>query len=200
MCHHHCFQGPGCPKLSILSFEGAFHGRAIAALSCTHSKVIHKLDIPVFDWPIAPFPQLRYPLEQYREENKAEEQRCLKEVRYGAIDSSTLVYVVHNVQLDEHFLSALERDCPVAAAIVEPIQAEGGECTGGVNVDRPHPLLHVQVTDMRHQSISEVCSQYVRRWVLGSGCLCGECVCMQHGASLIVDEVQTGGGVTGTMW
>jgi hypothetical protein len=77
-----------------------------------------------------------------------------------------LVYMVHNVQLDEHFLSALERDCPVAAAIVEPIQAEGGECTGGVNVDRPHPLLHVQVTDMHHQSISEVCSQYVRRWVL----------------------------------
>lgn len=74
-------QGPGCPNLSILSFEKGFHGRALGTLSCTHSKLIHKLDIPAFDWPIAPFPQLCYPLEQYTQENRAEEQRCLQEAR-----------------------------------------------------------------------------------------------------------------------
>lgn len=52
--------GPGCPDLSILSFKGAFHGRTFGALSTTHSKPIHKLDIPTFDWPIANFPRYKY--------------------------------------------------------------------------------------------------------------------------------------------
>ena len=52
---------------------GGFHGRAIGALSTTHSKPIHKLDVPAFDWPIAPFPQLKYPLEEYKRENELEE-------------------------------------------------------------------------------------------------------------------------------
>eukprot|EP00049_Salpingoeca_infusionum_P018076 m.355658 g.355658 ORF g.355658 m.355658 type:complete len:464 (+) comp17301_c0_seq1:121-1512(+) len=49
-------QEPGCPKLSIMSFEGAFHGRTFGCLATTHSKPIHKLDVPTFDWPMAPFP------------------------------------------------------------------------------------------------------------------------------------------------
>ena len=68
--------------MSVLSFDGAFHGRTIGVLSTTHSKPIHKLDIPAFDWPIAPFPQLKYPLEDHVTENKAEEQRCLERVTY----------------------------------------------------------------------------------------------------------------------
>ena len=121
------YQPPGSPNLSILSFMGAFHGRAIGkhilshmivalnpmsfppscssilssfpssyspslppspllslppsgSLSCTHSKVIHKLDVPAFDWPVAPFPKLKYPLEEFTRENREEEQRCLEEV------------------------------------------------------------------------------------------------------------------------
>lgn len=69
---------PGCPKISVLSFRGAFHGRTmgeciidkrqlftyfVACLSITHSKPMIKVDIPVFDGPIAPFPTLQYPLE-----------------------------------------------------------------------------------------------------------------------------------------
>lgn len=49
-------QAPGSPDLSILSFHGAFHGRTMGVLSTTHSKAIHKLDVPAFDWPIASFP------------------------------------------------------------------------------------------------------------------------------------------------
>ena len=52
-------------------------------LSCTHSKPIHKLDIPAFDWPVAPFPRLRYPLNEFVRENEAEERRCLAEVSQG---------------------------------------------------------------------------------------------------------------------
>ena len=66
--------------MCVLSFSGGLHGRTIGVLSTTHSKPIHKLDIPAFDWPIAPFPQLKYPLEDHVTENKAEEQRCLEKV------------------------------------------------------------------------------------------------------------------------
>ena len=52
-------QSPGSPDLKFLSFHGAFHGRLMGCLSTTHSKAVHKLDIPAFDWPIAPFPKLR---------------------------------------------------------------------------------------------------------------------------------------------
>ena len=101
-------QAPGAPPYKVLSFLGAFHGRLLGCLSTTHSKAIHKLDIPAFDWPIAPFPRLRYPLDANAAANAAEEARCLAAV--GAI------------------LKADTRG-EVVAAIVEPIQAEGGDFT-----------------------------------------------------------------------
>jgi len=98
---------PGCPNLSILSFDGGFHGRTFGCLTATHSKAIHKLDIPAFDWPIAPFPKLQYPLNQNQEANEAEEKRCIDQVRD---------LVIHQQSTQ-----------PVAGLIVEPIQAEGGD-------------------------------------------------------------------------
>lgn len=65
-------------------------------LATTHSKAIHKLDIPSFDWPIAPFPKLQYPLEEFTRENAKEEARCLEEVgrcvwrRYHMSDYNTV--------------------------------------------------------------------------------------------------------------
>jgi 4-aminobutyrate aminotransferase/(S)-3-amino-2-methylpropionate transaminase len=139
-------QPPGSPKLSILSFMGGFHGRALGTLSCTHSKPIHKLDIPAFDWPVALFPRLQYPLDQFVRENEMEEKRCLAEV-------------------EEKMEKAAKAGEPVAAIIIEPIQAEGGD-----NHASPNFFKGVQ-------SIAK-----------------------KHGASFIVDEVQTGGGATGITW
>merc|ERR1712086_1133274 len=101
-------QAPGCPKLSILSFWGAFHGRTLGCLATTRSKPVHKLDIPHFDWPMAPFPQLWYPLDQYADRNAEEERRCLEVTR-------------------EIFEQKCNSDSPIAGCIVEPIQAEGGD-------------------------------------------------------------------------
>lgn len=100
-------QSPGSPKLSALSFDGAFHGRTFGALSCTHSKAIHKLDIPAFDWPIAKFPRYKYPLNQYASENSEEDKKCLANV--------------------EQLIHDYKDKAPVAAMIVEPIQSEGGD-------------------------------------------------------------------------
>jgi len=102
-------QAPGCANnLSIMSFSGGFHGRTLGALTCTHSKTVHKIDVPAFDWPTAPFPRLRYPLESHQDHNQREEQRCLDEVR-------------------RIFQCRLEEGRPVAGVIVEPVLSEGGD-------------------------------------------------------------------------
>lgn len=101
-------KSPGSPELSILSFKGAFHGRTLGALSTTHSKSIHKLDIPAFDWPIASFPQYKYPLKDNVRENAKEDERCLAEVEDLINDFK-------------------KRGKDVAGIIVEPIQSEGGD-------------------------------------------------------------------------
>jgi 4-aminobutyrate aminotransferase / (S)-3-amino-2-methylpropionate transaminase len=102
-------KGDGCPDLSILSFKGGFHGRTIGTLSTTHSKSIHKLDVPAFDWPIASFPKYKYPLEENREYNAKQDDSCLKEVE----------------QLIDYFNNQKKR--PVAGVMIEPIQSEGGD-------------------------------------------------------------------------
>lgn len=104
-------QSPGSPKFSILSFKGAFHGRTLGALSTTHSKDIHKVDIPAFDWPIASFPQYKYPLEENVRENIAEDDRCIAEV-------------------EEKIELYNKKGVPVAGILAEPIQAEGGDNQG----------------------------------------------------------------------
>jgi len=101
-------QAPGSPKLSFLSFNGAFHGRCMGALAMSHAKWFHKLDFPVPDWPIAPFPQLKYPLDEHVRENAQEEKRCLEEVAD---------------QIEKYAM----RGEPVAGVCIEPLQSEGGD-------------------------------------------------------------------------
>lgn len=134
---------PGAPDWAVLSFEGAFHGRTFGALSCTRSQEIHKLDIPQLDWPAAPFPQMKYPLELHVVENQAEIRRCLDRTRE----------IIR------------QQNGRVAAMIIEPIQAEGG--------DRHAPANYFNA--LRNMAKEE-------------------------GVIFIVDEVQTGCGVSGTFW
>lgn len=137
---------PGCSQTTILSFSRSFHGRTFGALSATHSKPIHKLDVASFDWPVAPFPALRYPLAANKEANALEEQRCLDEV-------------------DCVMAAQKGKGRDVAGVIVEPVQAEGGD-------NHASPAFFLAL----------------RR------------LCTQHGATFIVDEVQTGGGASGLFW
>ncbi|CAD1481044.1 unnamed protein product [Heterotrigona itama] len=140
-------QVPGTPRFSILSFQGAFHGRTLGSLSTTHSKYIHKMDIPAFDWPTASFPAYKYPLNENVRENRQEDERCLAQVD----------------ELLEKYKT--EKRMPVAGVIVEPIQAEGGD-----NHASPEFFQELQR------------------------------ITKKHGAALLIDEVQTGGGPTGKMW
>eukprot|EP00794_Sanderia_malayensis_P008864 gene8864-9813_t len=137
---------PGAPDLSILCFSKGFHGRTIGTLSATHSKAIHKVDIPAFDWPVAPFPDLKYPLEDHVAENKKEEARCLD--------------IVDKI-IEERNAAGSN----VAGVVIEPIQAEGGD-----NHASPEFFRELQK------------------------------ICKKYDAAFIVDEVQTGVGVTGKFW
>ena len=67
---------PGAPKVAIMSFKGAFHGRTSGALSATRTKPIHRLDFPLFShWPHSSFPRYKYPLEENVRENENEDRR-----------------------------------------------------------------------------------------------------------------------------
>lgn len=98
-------------KIKHLKYEnniGAFHGRTFGTLITTHTKPVHKLDIPTKDWPIATFPRYQYPLEDFVRENEEEDRKCLAEVeelfhRYNKIGKT------------------------VAGVVIEPIQSEGGD-------------------------------------------------------------------------
>ncbi|KAJ3037938.1 hypothetical protein HDV00_001217 [Rhizophlyctis rosea] len=111
-------QEPGSPKMSILSFGRAFHGRTLGSLSATRSKWVHKLDLPSFDWPVAPFPELKYPLSSFASENASAEANSLAEVER----------LIHVWKIEKHN--------PVAAVIVEPIQGEGGDNHASVDFFR----------------------------------------------------------------
>lgn len=139
-------QAPGAPKLSILSFHGGFHGRTMGVLSTTHSKYIHKIDVPAFDWPIARFPIYKYPLEENVAANKKEDQECLAQVE-------DLINIYNKKGIE------------VAGITVEPIQSEGGD-----NEASPEFFQGLQKLSKKYNM------------------------------SLLIDEVQTGGGPTGKFW
>lgn len=127
----------------VVSFAGAFHGRGLAPLSATHSKVIHKADLPAFPWPTAPFPANRHPLALHAEENRKAEASALEELAKI---------------LDAHAGR-------VAAVLVEPLQSEGGD-------RHASPAFYRKVQELAGAA----------------------------GAAFIVDEVQTGVGMSGTLW
>ncbi|XP_072030974.1 4-aminobutyrate aminotransferase, mitochondrial-like [Amphiura filiformis] len=99
---------PGCPPYKILSYEGSFHGRTLALMTCSHSKINHRIDMPSLDWPIAPWPQLKYPLDAFQQENREEEDRCLARSRELMVENKAA-------------------GTPIVGILIEPVQAEGGD-------------------------------------------------------------------------
>jgi L-lysine 6-transaminase len=128
----------------ILHFREAFHGRSGYTLSLTNTDP-KKTDLfPKFRWPRVDNPKLRFPVTAEVEKDvAAAEQRAMEQVKKAFEDNP-----------DE-----------IAAIIIEPIQAEGGD-----NHFRPAFL------------------QALERFA------------DEHECFFIVDEVQTGIGLTGKMW
>jgi L-lysine 6-transaminase len=90
----------------ILHFRDAFHGRSGYTLSLTNTDPVKIEHFPKFPWPRVSNPALRFPIdERVLEEVRRAEEQSLAEIRRAIADHP------HDV----------------AAIIIEPIQAEGGD-------------------------------------------------------------------------
>ena len=128
----------------IIHFRDAFHGRSGYTLSLTNTDRVKTDYFPRFPWPRISNPKLRFPVTPEVElDVQAAEQKALDEVRKAFADNPD----------------------DIAAIIIEPIQAEGGD-------------NHFRASFL--QALQTLADQ-------------NECF-------FIVDEVQTGIGITGKMW
>lgn len=135
---------PGEKGQQVLHFRQAFHGRSGYTLSLTNTDPTKTALYPKFDWPRVDNPMLRFPVTAEVERDvQAAEERSLE-------------------QIDQAFD---QNQDDIAAIIIEPIQAEGGD-----HHFRPEFLRAVQQKARKNE------------------------------AFFIVDEVQTGIGLTGRMW
>jgi L-lysine 6-transaminase len=128
----------------IIHFREAFHGRSGYTLSLTNTDPVKTDLFPKFAWPRIDTPKLRFPVTPDVERDViASEERAIE-------------------QMERAF-----RDNPddIAAILIEPIQAEGGD-----NHFRPEFLKTLERLAHEH-----------------------ECL-------FLLDEVQTGIGLTGRMW
>lgn len=128
----------------VIHFKDAFHGRSGYTMSLTNTDPA-KIDLfPKFNWPRVTNPMLKFPITP---ENLAEtielEKKSIAEIKQAFVDNKD----------------------DIAAIIIEPIQAEGGD-----HHFRPEFLKQLQE------------------------------LAIDNDALLIFDEVQTGGGLTGTFW
>ena len=128
----------------IVHFRQAFHGRSGYTLSLTNTDP-RKTDLfPRFPWPRIDNPGLRFPVTpEVLRDTKAAEERALE-------------------QIEQAFA---QNPDDIAAILIEPIQAEGGD-------------VHFRPEFLR------ALEQKAR----------------EHDVLFILDEVQTGVGITGRMW
>ena len=98
--------GKGEKGTRILHFQHAFHGRSGYTLSVTNTDPVKTDYFPKFDWPRVPSPSIRFPLEGKNLEGVIEAERACVAAIEAAFDRHP----------DE-----------IAAILIEPIQAEGGD-------------------------------------------------------------------------
>jgi len=135
---------PGEKGQQVIHFREAFHGRSGYTLSLTNTDPVKTDFFPKFPWPRIENPKLRFPVTAEVERDvAAAEQRAVEQMERAFADNPD----------------------DIAAIIIEPIQAEGGD-----NHFRPQFLQTIQ--RLAHE----------------------------HACLFLVDEVQTGVGLTGRMW
>ena len=135
---------PGEKGQQVIHFRQAFHGRTGYTMSLTNTDP-RKTDLfPKFKWPRIENPGMRFPVTpEVERDTAAAEQRALD-------------------QIEKAFA---ENPDDIAAIIIEPIQAEGGD-------------IHFRPEFLRAL----------------------ERKAREHDVFFIVDEVQTGVGITGKIW
>lgn len=138
-------EGKGELGTQVIHFKEAFHGRTGYTLSMTNTFNLNKIKyFTKFNWPRITNPKIRFPLNKENLDNVIELEKKAEEEIIQAVNKNP----------DD-----------IAALIIEPIQAEGGD-----NHFRKE-FFH---------TLRKLCDEYEMMFIL--------------------DEVQTGVGLTGKMW
>jgi L-lysine 6-transaminase len=128
----------------VIHFRNAFHGRSGYTLSLTNTDPVKIKYFPKFTWPRIHNPILKFPLTEERlDAVQDEEAIAIRQIKQALIDNKD----------------------DIAALIIEPIQAEGGD-----NFFRKEFFVELRT------------------------------ICSESDIMFIIDEVQTGVGITGKMW
>lgn len=131
-------------RLKVIHFKRAFHGWTGYTLSLTNTDPIKTKFFPKFNWPRVHNPAIKFPLD---EEN----------LRY--------VKQEEEISINQIKQAIAEFGKNIAALIIEPIQAEGGD-------NHFRKEFFIRLRD----------------------------ICTENDIIMIMDEVQTGIGLTGKMW
>jgi L-lysine 6-transaminase len=137
-------RGRGEKGSKVIHFREAFHGRTGYSISMTNTADRRKtMYFPKFDWPRIDNPKLRFPVADHLDDVIAAEKEAVRQIEKALAQNAD----------------------DIAALIIEPIQAEGGD-----NHFRPEFLQRLRGLADEHEFL------------------------------FILDEVQTGVGLTGKMW
>jgi 4-aminobutyrate aminotransferase-like enzyme len=171
----------------IVSFEGAFHGRTLGSLAVTHRKKA-RLGFPTFDWPHIPFPveEAASPKETARREDRSLKQLwdLLVSGRHPNVEKSKDVYRREMDALDE-FLSQPSQDVDAF------VQAQRANLSSDV-MARSRRVAAVLIEPIQGEGGVRLASaRFMRKLRL---------LTRIYDVPLILDEVQTGWGMTGRLW
>jgi len=171
----------------IVSFEGAFHGRTLGALAVTHRKRA-RLGFPTFDWPHIPFPveSPDSPKETARREDRTLKQLwdLLVSGRLPHAEKSKDTYRREMDAIDE-FLSQTGQD--VAAFV----QSQRASLSPDI-VRRSKRVAAVLIEPIQGEGgVRQTSVRFMCRLRL---------LTRIYDVPLIFDEVQTGWGMTGSLW
>lgn len=134
------------PNLSVLAFDGAYHGNSMNTLSLSDIKGSPEARRGLSrhnNWPIAPFPQIKFPYEDNYDYNRKEEQRCLEETEK--------IIVQHK-----------EKNSPIAALLIEPLQLHSG-----VRYSSPTFYQNILRICKQHNVISIIDENFTSGWASG---------------------------------
>ena len=174
----------------VVSFEGAFHGRTLGALAVTHRKKA-RLGFPTFDWPHVSFPfdDARSPKATLRREERTLKQLwdLLVSGKQPRAEKSRDTYKREMDAIDA-FLATPAHDAAAVAAFVD---AQRAELTPDV-LKRAQRTAAVLVEPIQGEGgVRTTTARFMQRLRM---------LTRIYDVPLVFDEVQTGWGMTGTLW
>jgi len=180
----------------IVSFEGAFHGRTLGSLAVTHRKKA-RLGFPTFDWPHISFPveEARSPKETARREERSLKQLwdLLVSGRMPRAEKSKDTFRHEMDALDEFLerFAQLPQRAPDSGEVQAFVQSQRANLTPDV-VRRSRRVAAVLVEPIQGEGGVRIASaRFMRKLRL---------LTRIYDVPLVLDEVQTGWGMTGRMW